>query len=218
MRQQVEISDQTLVILTVIALITTIGGTVLILQKLGPDIPLLTGLATTDTGTVNVTIDATVSILLNVDEINFSGGSVVSGLAITELNTTGAVGGGLNPSSFSEPGDFQIENNGNVDVNVTINGTPAANWIGGTSPTYRFSTTAPGTDDGCATNRTNTGATTLGATLTDFCLNLTFTDAADTTNISIYIGLPSDIPAGSITDQVVLISAEQAVTFVGGGV
>jgi hypothetical protein len=210
-----EISDQTLIILTVIALITTVGGTVLILQKLGPDVPALTGLASAVTGTVNVTIDPTVSIILNVDHINFSGGSVVSGSLITELNTTGADGGGANPSTFADPGDFLIENNGNVDVNLTINGTPAANWIGGTSPTYRFSHNAPGTDDGCANNRTNTAPTTLNAGLLEFCINLTFTDAADTTNISIYLGIPSDIPSGSITDPAVLITAAQATNFVG---
>ena len=210
-----EVSDRTLVVLIVVALLTTVGGTITILQKVGPELPLLTGFATTDTGEVNLTIDATVSIRLTVDEVNFSGGSPLSGGGLTQLNTSGAAGGGGNPSTFANPGDFQVENDGNVPVNLTINATPASVWIGGTSPTYRFSSTNPGSDDGCAINRTSTEPTTLNATQVDFCLNLTFSDSADTTNISIYVGIPSDIPAGSISDPLVLITASQALNYVG---
>ena len=210
-----KINDNSLVVLTVIALLTTVGGTVLIIQQLGPDLQMITGFASTVTGTVNVTIQSTVSIILRIDHVHFSGGSAISGIAITELNTTGSDGGRQNPGTFANPGDFLIENNGNVDVNLTINGTPAANWIGGTSPTYRFSSTNPGTDDGCSINRTNTGPTTLDASKTDFCLNLTFSNAADTTNISIYLGIPSDSPLGSVSDPSVIITAAEVLFFVG---
>lgn len=208
-----QISDRTLIVLTVIALLTTIGGTITLLQRLGQNIPQLTGLASTDTATVNVTVSSTVSVKFNVDLIEFGSGTVLSGGSLTQVNTTAST----NPTTFNEPGDFVIENDGNVEVNITINGTPAGTWIGGTSPTYRVSSRLPGsTDNGCAKNITNNNtAITLNATLVPLCFNLTFVDINDTMNISIYVGIPSDAAAGVKTDSAVAVFATQITTFQG---
>ncbi|MEK6903769.1 MAG: hypothetical protein AABW64_03935 [Nanoarchaeota archaeon] len=208
----IQISDRTLIALTVVALLTTIGGTITLLQQLGPNIPQLTGLASTDTATVNVTVSSTVSVKFNVDLIEFGTSQVVSGLAVTQVNTTA----GTNPGTFNEPGDFVIENDGNVELNITINGTPAGAWIGGTNPTYRVSARSPGTsDDGCSKNRTNTVPISLNATLLTLCYNFTFVDINDTMNISIYVGIPSDVGAGVKTDSAVTVFATQITTFIG---
>ena len=203
-----EISDRTIVVLTVIALITTVSGALTILQKVGPDVPLLSGLATTDTGEVNLTIDAAANIAFVVDTVEFGSGAPDSS-SIRPINTTGGFGGGNNPSTFDNPGPLSVRNDGNVDVNVTINGTPADTFLGGTSPTYEFASLAPGTDDGCANNRTHAYPTSLNATQVMFCSNLTFSDSADTTNISILLGIPSDITSGAKQDTAVTIFAIQ---------
>lgn len=204
------ISDRTLVVLTVIAILTTLGGTLTIVQHIGPDIPLLTGLATTDTGIVNVTIDAAVNIVFVVDVVDFESG-VPDAANIRNINTSDPdMGGGNNPGGFANPGPFLIRNDGNVDVNVTINGTAADTFLGGTNPTYQFASTAPdNSDDGCPTNRTATTLLPMNATRQPFCLNLTFTDSADETNVSIFLGLPSDIPIGEKRDTVVEVYAER---------
>jgi hypothetical protein len=200
-------------VLTVVALLTTIGGTITLLQKLGPNLPQLTGLASTDTATVNVTVSSTVSIIFSRDLIEFGSSQIVSGQAVTQVNTTAAT----NPGTFNEPGDFVIENDGNVEVNITINGTPAGTWIGGTNPTYRVSSRFPGgSDNGCSKNITNNNtAVTLNATLVPLCFNLTFVDINDTMNISIYLGIPSDVGAGVKTDSAVAVFATQITTFQG---
>ena len=207
-----EISDRTLIVLTVIALVTTVGGTLTILQSLGPDLPYLTGFATSDTGVVNVTIAAAANIAFIIDIVDFGTGSSPAA-GILDINTSDTLyGGGTNPSTFDDPGPLSYVNDGNVDINVTLNGSNAATFLGGTSPTYEFISTAPGTDDGCGQglNRTNNATkTTIDSTLRLICENLTFADAADTSNISIFLGLPSDISTGLKQDTLISIFAIQ---------
>ena len=189
--------------LLVLALISLVTGIMLILEKLGP--ASLTGLATFDTGIVNVTIQATTDINFVNDNVDFGSGTIILGGLNTSLNTSDTgLGGNNNPNGFANPGPFQIRNDGNVDVNITINSSnTASSFIGGTNPGYYAIGTPVGTDEGCLNNLTNNDTAFYGVTGTALliCDNLTYADAADTLNISIFLDIPSDAATGLKTDS-----------------
>lgn len=199
-----KISDRTLIILILLALLSVITSMILILEKLGAP-SFLVGLVTLDTGVVNVTISATTDINFVNDNVDFGSGTVNLGGINTSVNTSDtAWGGNENPNGFSNPGPFQVRNDGNVDVNITINSSSTAStFIGGTNPGYYAVGSFVGTDEGCLNNMTNNSTALNGITSTAFliCENLTYADAADTLNISIFLDIPSDAVTGLKTDS-----------------
>ena len=122
-------------------------------------------------------------------------------------------GGSANPNGFSNPGPFQVRNDGNVDVNITVNSSnTAATFIGGTNPGYYFTGSIVGADDGCFVNISNTSLLSFTTTAQLVCENLTFADPADTMNISIFIDIPSDASTGLHTDSGFEVHAERVIT------
>ncbi|MDO8556682.1 MAG: hypothetical protein Q7R96_05940 [Nanoarchaeota archaeon] len=208
-----EISNRTLYYLSILAIFITLFGATVSLVKLGKiEVPFITGLAasSTVTGTVNVTIASTISISLNTSFADFGNGSLTAAPAYTPINTTAAA----NPSTFNEPYGIVVRNDGNVDVNVTLNGTAAATWLGGTTPSYSFNTSNNETSScppGNASQYNITkNVTTITATHTLVCSNLTFPDASDEITIEIFLNLSPDMPAGrTYTDNGLQIRAEQ---------
>ena len=205
-----KVTNRALVVLLVLALLSIITSMILILERLGAP-GFLSGLATFDTGVVNVTISATTDInLIEPANVDFGTGTLVSGGGNTSLNTSDAAwGGGNNPTTFDDPGPFTVRNDGNTEVNISINSSnTAATFIGGTNPGYYFVPSPTGTGrDGCGGDDSN-NITAYNSTLTAFsttsvqvCDNLTFADTGDEMNISIFIDIPNDASTGLKTDS-----------------
>src|SRR3989344_8019702 len=209
-----EISNRMLLYLSVFAIFITLFGASISLVKLGKmEIPFITGLAasSTVTGTVNVTIANTISISLNTSFADFGNGSLAAAPGYTAINTTAAE----NPSTFNEPYGIVVRNDGNVDVNVTLNGTAAATWLGGTTPSYMYNasnneSTSCGPDSNASRNNLTNITKSVTATHQLLCSNLTFPDASDEVRLHIYLNLSPDTPAGrTYTDNGLQIRAEQ---------
>jgi len=213
-----EISNRTLVFLITIAIFFSLFGTVTVLNKLGVDaVPLITGAQTaTQQAQVNVTVAASTSIVLrNGANVTFGNGSAAGGVALSTL------GGTDNPNTFFDPGsnsdadDFVVENDGNVDVNLTINGSSAADFItSGTSPAYNWSGTnfssVETTDNGCIDGNLTTTQTPFGVEGNDsICQNFTFRDADDRLNVTINLFLPGDTEPSTYTDSNIFFMASQ---------
>ncbi|MDP1694554.1 MAG: hypothetical protein Q8L34_03360 [Candidatus Woesearchaeota archaeon] len=208
-----KVSNQLLVVLLVLALLSIVTSIILILERLGAP-GFLTGLATFDTGVVNVTISATTDInFIEPANVDFGSGTLVSSSVAgvnTSLNTSDpAWGGGANPSTFAEPGPFTVRNDGNTEVNLSVNSSnTAATFIGGTSPGYYFVPSPTGTgrdgcggDDGNNITAWNSTLTAFSSTAVTICENLTFSDNGDEINISIFIDIPYDATTGLKTDS-----------------
>jgi len=194
-----DISNRTLVFLTIIAIFFTLFGTATILGSLGQDIPLITGFGPTVQGNVSVTVAATTSIRLNGQNVSFGNGSAFGGV---NLNTSSGVD---NPSTFSDnPGEFQVENDGNVDVSLTINGSTATQFITtGTSPKYEWvpiNATQSGAVEGGCDTALNVTKSNFSNTIAEVCSNFTFRDANDTLNVSIFLFLPTDTEPQTYVD------------------
>src|SRR3989344_3138919 len=195
-----QISNKTLAVLLCIALLTSVLGTTITLINMGKiQFPFITGLPT---GIVNVTIASLVSISLSNSLVNFGNGSLTVN-PLTYLNTTAAA----NPSTFNEPGDLQVQNDGNGNVNVTMNGSPVgtASWIPGGS-IYQWQGRNSTGRNGCLTNATarkvvQDVTAIVNATMQVVCENLTFPDTADQVNVSIFLVIPANLTPGTYSDN-----------------
>lgn len=201
-----QISNKTLAILICIALFISILGTTITLIDLGRiQFPFITGLPT---GIVNVTVASLVSITLPNSLVNFGNGSATIS-PLTYVNTTATA----NPSTFNEPGDLQVQNDGNDDINITMNGSVVgtSGWLPGGS-IYQWQGRNSTSRNGCLVNTSakkviQDQTATVNATMQIVCENLTYLDTADQVNISIFLAIPANITAGTYSDSSVLIQA-----------
>jgi len=135
----VEISNRTLAILMVVAILVSLGGLFLSLDRLSklqagvP--PGITTFATTGAGRANVSVAPTISIILDDNTINFGTCTLTAGgydlylesnytclnkPSCNAMNITSASTGGKCENSDSAPANISIRNDGNVDVNVSV--------------------------------------------------------------------------------------------------
>ena len=198
-----EISNRTLGILTLIAVFVTFVGAFMSLAKTGSlQVPFITGFAASVTGIVNVTVSGLVSISLPTNKVEFGNGSLVSSPSHTIVNSSATT----NPSTFSEPGPLRVRNDGNVLVNITINGTTPATFLGGTSPSYMWAGLTG--ESGCLGNL-STSLANFSVSHVGICDQLNFSDATDELNLSIYLAIPSDAVTGLKQDTLVEFKAAQ---------
>src|SRR3989344_4407017 len=142
-----EVSNKTLIVLLVIAIITVLGSFGTIISKLGFGANLITGLATVQYGTVNVTIQATASINMVYANMSFGSGTLNAQSGIDVVNTTinstdiNTHNGFLYNSFQANIGNLQYRVDGNTDVNVSYTGTTAGLFFGGTGSAFKINIT-----------------------------------------------------------------------------
>ena len=200
-----EISNKTLAVIVVAAIVVTLGSTALIM-RMGS--PVITGMAIEQAGTAQFNITAVVSIDLTNTLVEFGAG-VTDGGVPAIINTGDAGTGSVTNGSWSaySGAGFVVENDGNVAINVTVySSNDADGFIGGTAAVNQYEwKTDETTDDGSAETVTcgskigsyTEVSTTANATM--FCSNLLFGSAADEVELDIQLTIPSDTPVGQKT-------------------
>ncbi|MBW2980860.1 hypothetical protein KY360_05580 [Candidatus Woesearchaeota archaeon] len=122
-----EVSNKTLAALLVVAVVVSLGGTFISLNRLSSlgRVPLVTGLAT-DIGRVNITITEDLTIDTPENLIYFGEGSVTTPFDYAELHSNGTLFRWSNTTGYMPDPTYAnediiiIENQGNVWVNVTV--------------------------------------------------------------------------------------------------
>lgn len=199
-----DISNKTLALFLLGAIVVSLGGTILSLNKLGD---LQTTGFVTQTGQVDLEINASLSITTEDNsEIDFGTCSpfpAVPGTINSEngLNTTAMCG------AYAGDGIF-VRNNGNVNVNITVQASNVGSVHGGTFLNATSNTSAiahrtanEGNDSpftgGCEgvvvgsyTNFTAINTPVL------ICSNLTFGALANSMETHVQIVVPHDVPVG----------------------
>lgn len=222
--------NKTLVALLALALVVTVMGTLVSVSKLGPQngFSFLTAAATSSaSGTSYVNITSATSITNDVSSVDFGQGYVdSSGTNCTtdsrgNVTSNGAYCIGFNTVTQG----FLIENTGNVNVSVNMTCTgncTAAQFIGGSNPTFRFSVQnndlraidaeigALDTQPSCdaakfgagllytgITTWTDVSTSNVGLCGQDHAGNYTldFTDSQDAFAVDIAISIPVDAPS-----------------------
>ena len=188
-----DISNKTLAALLIVAI--AIGFVGLLSFK-----PTTTG-AYDETGTARVNITEQVSIILDTTSLDFGDGWVNKSAASCSINSSTGEIESSNCVGFSAPPTgFILRNDGNTNVSVTLNGSTAADFIGGTSPEYKF--LSQDNEAGSCTSGLVASYTSISGSPQTICSNLLYTDATDSMEIKIHIKIPDDALTGLKTDNV----------------
>lgn len=193
-----DISNRALGLLLVAAIVISIGGTVISLNKL--DGFSTTGFATNPNGTVSLTVGDTESIILTDSAINFgtctipSGSSLDVDSALTDgdLNNTAGCSGG------SFPDLLVVKNNGNVDTNVTItsNVTGTDFFNDGTNSWIAYKGANAGA--GCIGNQVTTYTNITSTNDSAFCDRLQADPSDNSAELSIKSHLSTTATTGGV--------------------
>lgn len=229
-----EVSNKTLATLLIAAIVISLGGTLISLNKLGKvQVGVMAGITgkATDTGTVNVTIieDLTIEVNDTNHGIDFGSGVVTNPNAYEDLDSRewnasgGGEGNNTGNGNWSEVDDgILIENQGTVDLNITVkSGKLAAGYLcdvgGGCSdatPLYNFTCTDAGAGgaeqpeaSSCQSGETLTSTAISNVTAQVCCGQLDVQDASNLVRFDVQLRVPADA-SGAKTDTVTFLSAK----------
>jgi hypothetical protein len=199
-----DISNRTLATFLLLAIVVSLGGTLVSLNKLNS----LTGFATTGTGNVSLSVGSTLSITtIDSNAINFGSCSPLSGVEgiINSENASTTNTSQICPS-FTQ-NNITVRNDGNTPANVTIRPNKIGGAQGGlflnsttlkSALAYKTIKSGRGSyTNGCVgniqTNYTNFTSTTTNLTA---CSNLTSGATNNTFLTHVQIIVPYDAPGG----------------------
>ena len=224
-----DISNKTLALFLVAAIVLSLGGTLISLNRInkitGP-----TGYATTGTGFVNLSIVTNTDISIINATVDFGAGvvNVSNGCNFANLSNNDTLGwnaGGcwVNQSSNgiavrNETSRFVVQNDGNVNVSVTMTSVQKnwSNFIGNCTSQddnmYNYTTTINGSETAyaCQGALGSLGVWTgLDGSAQSICSELAWEDASDAVVIGLNISIcKSNSPKGYKNDNLTFTSAE----------
>jgi len=210
-----DISNKTLAILLIAAMVVSLGGTILSLNRLSMyrGVPQQISGFATGTGTANLSIlqETTITVVSNRIDfgtgiLNVTGGCTNATLLSSSHSPTAGnwspvydncwVSNATTPAAVQFSGeDIVIRNDGNVNVSLRMDSQAdsAANFIGGSfmTPVYQFQSVSNETD---ACDYANNGSwVDINATATmRICSMLKSNNAEDEARVSIKITIPKD--------------------------
>jgi len=153
----------------------------------------ITGFAVTDneTGVVNVTISGSGALNFTTAILDFGAGAVNGGQAGATINSEGSQGEG---TWAAQNGQLVLENIGNVNVSLTLSTNKSvADFIGGTSPTFKAKTTDSASNTGaCTGTETFSSYATINTTLQTACSVFGYSSALDEIDIDFELYIPND--------------------------
>jgi len=215
-----DLSNKSLALLLLAAIVVSLFGTILSLNKLSQlsmtTGPVATGRATAS-GKVNLTINTSVGCSVD-RNVNFGTDSITT----TTTISTDSANSGTNFNDCTTGNacvGMEINNTGNVNVNVTFQSDKAATtFLGGPSVVasdFQFKVvngTQPSpAEPGCVSNGGSTGwgaFTNVGTSKVLICDLLNFSDSNDIINVEYQVTLRADTPPGTKT-ATITITCEQ---------
>ncbi len=198
-----DVSNKTLGMLLVAAIVVSVGGTFLSLQQLG-SLSGSTGFATSDSGQVNLTVAQTLSIELTDDVINFGECLLndTNTIFVDSSVVRGSVDNAYCDNTAGFPDDLALRNAGNVHACVNMqtnaNGTTLFGTDGDSGIGYKVYNHV--SEGGCAgtLQATYRNFTSIGASDYPVCTNLTAIANQDKLNISIGAWLNPNAKVGGL--------------------
>lgn len=198
-----DISNKTLAMFLVAAIVVSIAGTTISLNRLdrmstGDG---LTGYATSGVGNVTVNVNSQLSISVTDDIIAFGNCQPFSGVDTVIDSETASVAWAHDVCSGFTPDYIQVINDGNVNANVSINASNRGEAHGGTWLTsggadswfaYKISTS----DSGCTGTFPSSYTNITSAAWVQGCTNLTY-GANNAMELNIQTVIPNDADVAS---------------------
>jgi len=215
-----DISNRTLAILLITAIVVSLGASVWTLNNLTT--PGVTGLATTGEGNVSLAVSTTVSIIMNADVVDFGSGYVnttkagcANNATLTAAATYADSGGGDCWTASETPGPLLIENDGNRNVTLTVVGPNETTFFTGYvgSYEYNFSWKIRNNETGSC-DEIPAGADsyhTFIGTSQNVCTNMDFQPtSSDEIAIDIEVKIPADLDPGTYENSTITFTAAEA--------
>jgi hypothetical protein len=213
-----DISNRTLALLLVTAIVVSLGFTVYSLNNLGAG---ATGRATTQQGNVTLNVESSVSIILRADNINFGTGYVNGSCNFPIATNNATLTAGLTHTNLNncwtnrtaQPTSLRLENDGNRNASITIRGPNARQFFGnyaGSNP-YNFTFRSRDSETGSCNSGLQATYMSFQAAPTTVCSRLLFDpSSSDELAIDIQVVIPSDIPPGTYQNSTIEFTATQA--------
>jgi len=209
-----EISNKTLAILLIAAIVISLGGTLISLNRLARiKVPMITGFyGAAEEAIVQLEITALVQVNFTTDTINWGSGTVATGTDFCVLNSYDA-SIGANCTDFTpQTAGLVLENigNRNVTLNITME-KDAPTFITGSSPVCKWNVSnlepsscpgmalTPGAWQTCATTALIVCNSTDGGFLAK--------DESDTLKFDVLVQIPSDALPGAKTNVMTATAA-----------
>ena len=203
-----DVSNKNLVILLVGIIVVSLAGTILTVMRYSDfNSNILTGHASSS-GTTNLTITTTTSITFANASLDLGTGAVSAGYLNCSIqvlnNITKGTGCSSGFGSSTTAGPLVIENNGNINLNVTLQSNASAStMIGGTTPILKWRIDENETSS-CrnltviySTFWPNQTWVDVAANTSVICANLSYVDADDSLKLSFNLTIPYDATIGS---------------------
>lgn len=161
--------------------------------------PVVSGFASTDTGSASLTVTSTADINFTDDTISFGAGRVNPSVSGATLDTdAGTVTDG---TWTPETTGFVLENVGNVNVSLTLqSGKNAAELLAGTSPTYKLKVTNVEAGS-CETNGMSS-YTEVDKNKQAACGNFLYATGSNSINVDLQLFVPYDSNTGALSDTI----------------
>lgn len=196
---QDDISNTTLALLLVVAIVVSVGGTYVVLNRSPGITGLFTG--TNTNGTVSFTQQGVLSIRLTDAQTTFGNvTSTANGTCV--INTEGRQG---NCTSTLSNDYMELENDGNVPASVTINSTKDRNQsfrLGtGGNQSFKASNSESGACAGTLTSVYTPVPNASDPHIT-VCTALRSNDSEDLLRIDYQLQIGTDLPQGNYTENV----------------
>jgi hypothetical protein len=201
-----DLSNKSLALLLVAAIVISLGGTLISLNQLSQE--EISGLATAS-GKVNISVTTNASCTID-SNVSFGSAGQVLTPTVLSTNSSNSGSGYADCTTNSACSGMTINNTGNVNVNVTFySGSGGATFLGTADSDFTYNTyngtginSSGYPDPGCKTITPGTWSTVPTAE-TKICDNLTAADAADMMvieyNITLYPTTPPGIKTATIT-------------------
>jgi hypothetical protein len=211
-----EVSNKTLATLLVVAIVISLAGTFFAMRGVSQITNIISGAATSPTGTAKVNITEVTSISLYQNTVDFGSGyrnaTIVDVNSECNLTTNASMHACWVNQSAYDPNPFVLENDGNTYVNVTVNSSNVSTFLSGTvlggTRRYQYvpsdSTTGPfaAAEDGCKVAFSKTDWTEFSETPALICSNMSPYAAEDTFHVDVNIS----IPAGVIGEKTAVVT------------
>ncbi len=213
----VDISNRTLALLLVTAIVVSLGFTMFSLNKI--DQASITGRALTQPGNVTLNIQDATSIYLYKSLVDFGAGYVNTTKATCATNATLNASYRYIDSNDNDcwvgttepprPTGLALENDGNRNVTITIKGpTPAGFFQGQGAPIANISWKSRNNETGSCVSGLQATFISFDSTAQSACGRLLFTPSiSDDLAIDIQVIIPAGLPVGGYSNSTIELTA-----------
>jgi len=198
-----DMSNRSLALLLVAAIVISLGGTMLSLTKLN-DLSGITGMALTGSGQVNVSVEQNASCTVDTS-VDFGSGQPQAATIDTDSDNTAYGFNDCSANADTTCGGIIVNNTGNRLLNVTFSSTKdGSEFLGGTSldNQFQYKIDDAEIENNACEDPGSSSYTNVPTTATKLCNILNYTTDRNTILMDFQVEIKPDTPPGTKTTTI----------------